>query len=1172
MVIPGLSLLICVIVSVTTCLSFKSVNGVYVKYGTEARVVPDKLNVHLVPHSHDDVGWLKTVDQYFIGSNNSIQKACVRNVMDSVMDSLRRDPNRKFVFAEMAFFTRWWGEQNPETHEQVKKLVNSGQLEFVNGGWSMNDEATCHYIDMIDQMTLGHRFIMQTFNITPRAAWQIDPFGHSSVQAYLMGAELGFDSLHFARIDYQDREKRKDEKSLEFVWRGSETFASSSQIFTNTFPVHYSPPSGFHYEITDDYAPLQDDPLLDAFNIKDAVDNFVNASLFYANVTRGNHVMWTMGDDFQYQFAESWFRQMDRLIHYVNKDGRVNAVYSTPSLYVDAKNAAKNITWPLKTHDFFPYADRDSAYWTGYFTSRPAFKRYVRSLSGYYLAARQLEFLVGKKSGGPNTFRLGDALAIAQHHDGVTGTAKQHVTNDYAKRLAHGASEAEAVVNSALAHLMNKARTKPDISLAQQCSSMNMSYCPVTEETISGQKSLILVAYNSLAWNRTEVIRIPVNDAGLNVEDSSGKTLDAQYIPMDNVTSNLRSNYSKAYLGVSSQQIPKYWLVFKATVPPLGWNTFFISKEPGKGSDKNKHSPGTFSPMKGITEIGPGNLKLVFSPDSGLLKQMHNSRTGANILVDQNYLWYASNVGDSKNSQVSGAYIFRPNASLAYSVSSKVSFSLYLYTLGNSLLLHKLQIVRGPLVDEVHQQFSPWVSQVIRVYKDKEHAEFEYTIGPLPVGKDYVGKEVITRMVANMSTDKTFYTDSNGRDFLKRVRDNRTDWTLKVNEPIAGNYYPLNLGMYTKDKKVELSVLVDRATGGGSIKDGELELMLHRRTCMDDSRGVEESLEETVCINGTCTGLTVRGNYYVSINTVGGEGARWRRGTGQEIYTPLLMAFTHENKEKWKGSNSVKGNAMDPHYAFPPNVALITLEELDLGNVLLRLAHLYEAGEESEYSKVAKVELKKLFPGKTIKGVKEMSLVATQEKAKMKEKMKWKVEGEAEQSQSSSHPQKGGPLDSSALVVELAPMEIRTFLLQFSQKQPAKQQRRRNGGVRPFGLSTLIVGFDPYSRVPSLYQTDPSGTFSAWKANATGRNSNSIREFLEKNFKETSGQETVKLAIRALLEVVESGGKNIEVAVMTREESGLRQLEEGEIDAIVAEIEAEKAAAEAAKKGPQKET
>lgn len=55
------------------------------------------------------------------------------------------------------------------------------------------------------------------------------------------------------------------------------------------------------------------------------------------------------------------------------------------------------------------------------------------------------------------------------------------------------------------------------------------------------------------------------------------------------------------------------------------------------------------------------------------------------------------------------------------------------------------------------------------------------------------------------------------------------------------------------------------------------------------------------------------------------------------------------------------------------------------------------------------------------------------------------------------------------------------------------------------------------------------------------------------------------------LQVVESGGKNIEVAVMTHED-GLRELEEAEIDEYVAEIEAEKAAAEAAKKGAQKET
>ena len=50
--------------------------------------------------------------------------------------------------------------------------------------------------------------------------------------------------------------------------------------------------------------------------------------------------MWTMGEDFAYENANTWFKQMDKLIHYVNKDSYVNALYSTSMIYNLQKHAA----------------------------------------------------------------------------------------------------------------------------------------------------------------------------------------------------------------------------------------------------------------------------------------------------------------------------------------------------------------------------------------------------------------------------------------------------------------------------------------------------------------------------------------------------------------------------------------------------------------------------------------------------------------------------------------------------------------------------------------------------------------------------------------------------------------------------------------------------------------
>lgn len=55
--------------------------------------------------------------------------------------------------------------------ETVRGLVKNGQLELINGGWSMHDEACPTYDDMIDNMMLGHKFIEENFGVKPRIGW-----------------------------------------------------------------------------------------------------------------------------------------------------------------------------------------------------------------------------------------------------------------------------------------------------------------------------------------------------------------------------------------------------------------------------------------------------------------------------------------------------------------------------------------------------------------------------------------------------------------------------------------------------------------------------------------------------------------------------------------------------------------------------------------------------------------------------------------------------------------------------------------------------------------------------------------------------------------------------------------------------------------------------------------
>src|SRR5688500_8895178 len=105
----------------------------------------------------------------------------------------------------------------------------------------MNDESNAYYVDSIDQMTRGHQFLLVTFGVKPTIGWHIDQFGHTSSQDELLSL-MNFDGFLFGRIDYQDRQQRRKEKNLEFIWSPSPTtLGSSVEIFSGVLYDGYGP-------------------------------------------------------------------------------------------------------------------------------------------------------------------------------------------------------------------------------------------------------------------------------------------------------------------------------------------------------------------------------------------------------------------------------------------------------------------------------------------------------------------------------------------------------------------------------------------------------------------------------------------------------------------------------------------------------------------------------------------------------------------------------------------------------------------------------------------------------------------------------------------------------------------------------------------------------------------
>ncbi|XP_012271344.1 lysosomal alpha-mannosidase isoform X1 [Orussus abietinus] len=962
-------------------------------YAACPTISKDKLNIHLVPHTHDDVGWLKTVDQYYFGSQSLIQKAGVQYILDTVIEELLKDPQRRFIYVETAFLWKWWLRQNDEVRQNVKTLINEGRLEIISGGWSMNDEGSTHYHSVIDQFTWGFRRLNDTFGTCarPHIGWQIDPFGHSREQASMF-AQMGFDGMFIGRLDYQDKLKRLSEKSAEFIWKASPSLGGKADLFTGVLFNNYSPPPGFCFDVLCADEPLIDDPDSPDNNIAKRIDSFLNFTGEQARHYRTNNAILTMGGDFTYQHAQMWFKNLDSLIRYTNarNGSTVNVFYSTPSCYLKALHDA-NLKWPTKTDDFFPYASDPHAYWTGYFTSRPTLKFFERMGNNLLQVCKQLSVLAHLDSKDEHLSHFREAMGMMQHHDAITGTEKQKVASDYARILYASVHQAEHLNSDALRKILAKEPEQPPVKF-YSCLQLNISSCKPTEEN----KQFVVTLYNSQSRLVSTYVRLPVQGNSYSVKNSTGTEITSQIVPIPETVLNIPGRKSTA---------TKELVFYADEIPPLGYLSFYVT-------EKVNHQNDYINEVQSDTSIGNSLYDVSVTSTGEIQIQWKNEK----MKLVQSYHYYEGAEGNNKifANRSSGAYIFRPKKPEINNLTYSGSFKIY----------------KGPLVQEIHQTINDWVSQVLRIYNMGKQIEFHWLVGPIPVG-DKIGKELVSRYSSNLKSEGTFYTDSNGREMIKRLRNYRPTWQVKLAEPVSGNYYPVTSKIYLEDPKqgLRLNVLNDRAQGGTSMQDGELELMLHRRLLSDDAFGVGEALNEEAFGKG----LVARGTHYIfGASTTDKDNLVLEEKTlalklALQPWT-FVSPAVNLTYDEWK--KFYKMTSAGEVKALPPNVHILTLEPWKEGTILLRLEHLFEVNEAQQLSQPVTLNITDILPWFTVTSVHETTLGANQW-LEDEQRLKWESEAnDAYRNDLNTNPQR---VPEDGTTITLKPMEIRTFIVEIKQ-------------------------------------------------------------------------------------------------------------------------------------------
>ena len=775
----------------------------------------EELIIHVVCHTHDDPGWLWTLDDYFMGTDHC--HVSVKRILDNMVVSLSNKEDRKFSYVEMSFFKLWYDKQTDQIKQKVKNFIKEGRLEIINGGWVMHDEAGSYYKHSIDNMRIGLKFLKEEFNVIPKIGWFIDPFGHSSATAHIL-KQMNFDKIVLTRIDYLEKKDRINNHNLEFIY---DPFGLGQEIFTHISYHHYNPREVLRHYPGDKKIILSEEEL------KNVCEKFYEEMKEERVGYRTNNLLLYYGEDFAFNEADINYENIEMIMDYVNNNmkGKMKMIYSTPSQYFDSVLRSGVKFDKHSNYDFFPYADNAHCYWTGYFTSRANLKGLIKQLGLYINIINKLLFQIfmDKEIMNKNKKMIEKAidcvylarenLGVLQHHDAVTGTSKEKTSKDYENMAIIGVEKIKKYIHM-LINVLGGAYTY-DSSIGYE------------EEILIEKKNIRnnFMIFNP-GLNEEYVFNYRLNykeNSDLNESyeyelKSGDKTIFGNNISFYDVDIGIKYSSLQFSLPLIKEQLITSLSISKSN--KIIKKIYFSELKEEK-----------ISINKNTLIFEPKTLKFIKDKNEFCLSHCYyTSYDGTNSKVRPD------------KSNPDGAYIFAPcedELQRFESINKDKSF-LQQNEHYTSIVLRY-----------------PNSYLIIIIKNDNLKIYTESIFDPLPrkTEKAFNYLLVLDSNINNINKEYAqpeLFTDSQGLNMIRRIKDTRPNYKYQLTEKITSNFYPITsvASLHeTENENNMISIYCDRAQSVGVVEKGQIQIICQRFSTVDDWKGVGEPLYENSSSN-----------------------------------------------------------------------------------------------------------------------------------------------------------------------------------------------------------------------------------------------------------------------------------------------------------------------------------